>query len=152
MVTKTDVVTSFLQNKVVLLPNFLDSGASNVVFIWAQTHPPSRHQSSHVWWEPVPTSKTSGENFDTHIFLLDPLGLVTIETQIFLCTKFKEFNLSRQNFVRWPLRPQCVHLYILAYIWLWCVWAWCVCDICRVGSACMCGVCFLWTWIPIFYD
>ena len=74
-------------------------------------------------------------------YLLFGSGLAPIGTQTFLVAKFKEFNLSEQNFARWPLRQQCVHVYTLAYMEEW-VWSWCVC-VCHVGCACICETYFL---------
>ena len=78
-------------------------------------HPPPMHQPSHVLWEPTPTSNTRVGDFGTYFFL-GPRGLKTNGTQTLLFAKFIEFNLSKQNLARWPLRPQCVHVYTLACI------------------------------------
>ena len=69
------VTNSKAPNMVVVPPKLLDSDASQKYVRHVQVHPLPRHQSSHVLWEPSPTSKAKGGGFGTHIFL-GPLGLV----------------------------------------------------------------------------
>ena len=94
MVTNTDIANPFLQNTVISPLKLLDSDASMMCPSSSQLYLLPRYQSSHVLWEPIPTSKISGEDYATHIFL-GPWVLVAIGTQIFLFAKFKEFILSK---------------------------------------------------------
>ena len=81
IVTKPKNYALIIQNMVVVPPNLLNSGASNM----CPSSPCNHHQGTpfHVLWEPSPTSNTQGENFGTHIFL-GPLGLA-------LCKEPKNF-------------------------------------------------------------
>ena len=69
---------------VVLPANILESDVSINMTFQLETHPPSRHQHSHVLWEPTPTTNKIEVNFDTHTFL-SPWGLASfLPKQIYL--------------------------------------------------------------------